>query len=78
MAKDSGIKNTSDLRSMLLNTIEGVRAGTIDATQARVISTLSTTILQSAKIDLDYIRFHASEGAPKKGTKPDTLNLIAG
>lgn len=52
----SKIKNTSDLRAMLLDTIEGVRDGSLEPLQARAISSLSCQILQSAKLDLDVAK----------------------
>lgn len=71
----TGIKNTSDLRKMLIETIEQVRGGTIDHKQARTIATLSTTILQSAKLDLDVLRFHAANAELGDSGK-QVLNLI--
>ena len=56
----STIKSTADLRERLIKTIEDVRSGTLDPKQARTIAALSTTVLQSAKLDLDYMRFAAS------------------
>lgn len=76
MANESTIKNTADLRKMLIETIADVRAGTLDAKQARTIAALSTTILHSAKLDLDVLKFnHANEGAMEAGK--NVLNLIA-
>lgn len=54
------VKNTSDLREMLLDTINGVRSGKIDPRQAQAISTLSCRILQSAKLDLEVAKLSGS------------------
>lgn len=70
------IKNTADLRSMLIETIESVRAGALEPTQARTIAALSTTVLQSAKLDLDYLRFHVANQEAIE-SKDAVLNLIA-
>lgn len=71
-----GIKNTSDLRKLLLETIEDVKNGKMDPKQARTIAALSGTILQSAKLDLDFLRFSASnKELDDTGTK--VLNLIS-
>lgn len=74
--KRRSIRTSEDLREMLIDTIDQVRTGTIDTTQARTIATLSTTILHSKKLDLDVLRFlAANEGVEKSGTK--MLNLIS-
>lgn len=71
------IKSTADLRRMLIDTIGQVRAGKIDTAQARAVSSLSTTVLQSAKLDLEFLKFHAAnEGLVKDSMA--ALNLIAG
>lgn len=51
------IKSTSDLRKLLIDTIGEVKAGTVDARTANTVAKLSTTILASAKLDLEYLRF---------------------
>lgn len=76
MSDKAKIENTSDLRAMLLETISQVRAGTLEPQQARTIATLSTTILQSAKLDLDYLRFTAAQDKAIEA-KDRVLNLIA-
>lgn len=77
MSKEANaIKNTADLRSMLIETIEEVRSGKLDAKQARTIAALSTTVLQSAKLDLDFLRFRASN-AELDDSANNVLRLIA-
>lgn len=56
----TGIKNTADLRQMLLDVIGDVRSGLIGHQAAKAISSLSTQILKSAKLDLDAMK--ACEG----------------
>jgi hypothetical protein len=56
----SKIKTTGELREMLIDTIQQVREGSLEPTSARTIAALSTTVLASAKLDLDYLRFHAA------------------
>jgi hypothetical protein len=53
------IKNTADLREMLIGTIQQVRDGEIDYRQATAISGLTTKILQSAKLDLEVLKFRS-------------------
>lgn len=75
-AEKSSIKTTADLREMLIETIAEVRAGTLDPKQARTVAALATTILHSAKLDLDMMRFNiAHEGASEAGR--NVLALVA-
>lgn len=75
MPAESSIKNTSDLRKMLIDTIADVRSGALDPKQARTIAALSTTILSSAKLDLDFLRFH-SANKDLGDQSANVLNLI--
>lgn len=71
----SSVTNTSDLRRMLLETIEAVKDGTMEPAQARTIAALSTTVLHSAKLDLDHMRFCiANEKLGEAGVK--VLSLV--
>lgn len=72
----SGIKNTADLRAMLIDTIEQVRSGSLDPKQARTIAALSGSVLQSAKLDLDYLRFSVAN-SEAIGSQDKVLTLIA-
>lgn len=74
MSRPKAIKTTTDLREMLLQTIADVRSGKLDARQARTIAALSTTILHSAKLDLDVMKFTMQES--EIGKKPSTLALV--
>lgn len=69
------LANTGDLRKMLIETIQQVRDGVIEPSQARTIAALSTTILQSAKLDLDFLRFHAANNTLDKAGQ-DVLPLL--
>lgn len=60
------IKTTAELRRTLLDTIRGVRAGDIDHKQGNTVSALARTVVASAKLDLEVLRFHRtleSEGS---------------
>lgn len=74
----NNVKNTSDLRKLLLETIEGVRKGKISHQQAQAISGLSARILQSARLDLDVIRYTASEAATHGGSSTSLLSEPSG
>lgn len=67
------IKNTSDLRKMLLDSIEGVRKGKMDSKQAQAISALSSRILQSARLDFDIMKLTAQA---ESSLKPSAVSLI--
>lgn len=69
------ITNTADLRKMLIETIEGVKAGTIDGKQANAISQLSGKILMSARLDLDAIRLNANQDGAVDGAR--VLQLVS-
>src|SRR4051794_45168 len=60
----STVRNTSDLRKLLLESIEGVRKGSVDHRQAQAISALSSRILQSARLDLDVMKMAAGAATP--------------
>lgn len=49
-------KTIEDLRARLFETIDAVKAGAIDINQAAIIGSLSQTIINSAKVEVDYIR----------------------
>lgn len=72
----TNIKNTADLRAMLIDTIDQVRNGSLDAKQARTIAALSTTVLASAKLDLDFLRFRVANESLDVSAK-NVLQLIA-
>jgi hypothetical protein len=73
----NAISNTSDLRKMLINTIADVRSGAIDAKDARAITALSGTILNSVRLDLDFLRFKAANEAISADLPEPSLNLVS-
>lgn len=71
------IQNTSDLRRMLLDSIEAIKSGTMEPRAAHAISNLSAKVIQSAKLDLDVLKYNVlNEGATKAGEK--VLQLVNG
>lgn len=48
-------KNLSNLRDILFETLEGLKNGTIDIDRAKVISEVAKVIIDSAKVEVDYI-----------------------
>lgn len=65
------IRNTSGLRKMLLETIEGVKSGDIAPQQATSICNLTAQILKSASLDLA-----ASKVVQSGGLEPGPTTLI--
>lgn len=53
-----------DLRKRLFETIDGVKAGTINLEQARTISELSQVVVNSAKVEVEFLR--ATDGSESK------------
>lgn len=44
------------LRTRLFETIDGVKAGTIELDRAKVVSELSQVIVNSARVEVEYLR----------------------
>lgn len=49
-------KSISDLREALFATLEGVKAGTVDLDKARTVNEVAKTIVETAKVEVDYLR----------------------
>ncbi len=49
-------KTIEDLRARLFDAIDGVKAGTMPIETARVIGDLSQTIVNTAKVECEYLR----------------------
>lgn len=49
-------RTIQDLRELLFDTIQGVKAGTVDTDRAKVIGDLSQVMVNTAKAEVDFIR----------------------
>lgn len=49
-------KSIGDLRETLFATLEAVKAGTLDLDKARQINEVAKTIVETAKVEVDYLR----------------------
>lgn len=49
-------KTIEDLRSRLFETLDGVRAGTINLDVARQVNEVAKTIVDTARVEVDYLR----------------------
>ena len=57
-------KTLNDLRSELFAAIQGLKAGTLSLDHARAINDLSKTIVDTAKVEVDYLRVTDGTKAP--------------
>ena len=49
-------KTLEDLRSALFATLHGVRDGTIDLEKAKAVNEIGKTLIETAKVEVDYLR----------------------
>lgn len=49
-------RTINDLRTHLFDAIEGLKAGTLDLDKARAIADLGQTVINSAKVEVDYLK----------------------
>jgi hypothetical protein len=57
-------KTIGDLRSTLFECIEGVRNGTLDLEKAKSINEIAKTIVETAKVEVDYLRINNGGASP--------------
>lgn len=49
-------KTLNDLRETLFTTLQAVKDGTIDLERARAVNDIGKTLIDSAKVEVDYLR----------------------
>lgn len=49
-------KSIEDLRQTLFAALESVKAGTLDLDRARAVNEIGKTIIDTAKVEVDYLR----------------------
>lgn len=49
-------KKLDDLRTALFDTLQGIKDGSIDLDKARAINEVGKTLIESAKVEVDYLR----------------------
>jgi hypothetical protein len=64
-------KNLSDLRAALFETLEGVKSGTIDLDKARAINDIGKTLIDSAKVEVQYLEAIGGTGDSPFIAPPD-------
>lgn len=64
-------KTIDDLRTALFDTLEQVKAGTMDLDKARAVNELGKTLIDSARVEVDYLRTTGGEASSFIDTTPD-------
>ena len=54
-------KSITDLRAVLFETLEGVKNGTLDLDKARSINEVAKTIVDTAKVEVEFLRVAGGE-----------------
>jgi hypothetical protein len=49
-------KTLNDLRETLFSTLQAVKDGTLDLDRARAVNEIGKTLIDSAKVEVDYLR----------------------
>jgi hypothetical protein len=50
------MSNINELRSALFETLQAVKSGTMDIDRAKAVSDVAQTIINTAKVEIDYIK----------------------
>jgi hypothetical protein len=70
-------RTIQDLRELLFDTIQGVKNGSVDIDKAKVIGDLSQVMVNTAKVEVDFIR--ATDGEQSGFlSAPEAESLPAG
>jgi hypothetical protein len=56
-------KTVSDLREHLFATLDGLRSGSVSIETARAISEVSQTIINSAKVEVEYAKVSGADSS---------------
>jgi hypothetical protein len=71
-------KTLDDLRATLFATLDGVKAGTLDLDKARAVNEVAKTIVDTAKVEVDYLRTTGGGESAFLSTAIGNDNLPAG
>lgn len=66
-------KTIEDLRAVLFETIASVRDGTMPLDRAKTISDLSQVMVNSAKVEVEFVKATSSDGSGFMDRAPDEL-----
>ena len=56
--------NINELRDTLFETLNGIKSGDIDLDKARAINEVSKTIIDTAKVEVDYLKVNNGGVSP--------------
>jgi hypothetical protein len=73
MAPEKTERNSSGLREMLFEQIDGVRNGSIDPKKAKTIASLAMTIIKSVEVEM---QFREQQASLKKMGEPTGLGAL--
>lgn len=65
-------RNINDLRELLFDTLQGVKNGTVNVDSAKAISDLSQNIINTAKVEIDYLKAGGNVTSEFIEIKPDS------
>ncbi len=66
--------NINELRNTLFETLNGIKSGAIDLDKARAINEVSKTIIDTAKVEVDYLKVNnGGESAFIEAIQPQPL-----
>jgi hypothetical protein len=71
-------KTISDLRETLFATLEAVKSGAMDLDKAKAINEVAKTIVDSARVEVDYLRTTGGGESSFVDTAVGTANLPQG
>ena len=71
-------QNINDLRATLFETLQAVKAGSIELDRAKAISELSQNIINTAKVEIDYLKAGGDITGEFIGIKPAVPALGSG
>jgi len=69
------MKNITDLRETLFDTIEKLKSGAIDLDTAQAINGVSQTIVNSAKVEVDFHKAYGGMGTGSGFIPLDTVKV---
>lgn len=72
----AGGKNLDDLRGVLFATLEGLKAGTMDLDRARVINEVGKTLVDTAKVEVQFLQVTGGDESTFIDTKPKTPEAL--
>lgn len=71
-------KTINDLRETLFATLEAVKSGAMDLEKARAVNEIGKTIIDTAKVEVDYLRTTGGGESSFIDTAVGSDNLPAG